>query len=443
MNINTAFKLFDIRGEYHDVVDERLAFIVGKALTQFKRPIRVVVASDTRESSSPLKNFLIDGLSTGCKEIYDLFEVPTPEFYQVLATKDFDLGIMVTASHVSDSENGFKIANKGGIPFDQGEMESLKNIVQGMSKEGIVVPKLEAIRINHTDDYLNDIFSRLPKKEFHSKVVLDISKSSMVTPVMVSFTRLGINFSLVSSSHTGNPMYAENRVDLVKKVVETNADLGIMWDSDGDRVVFVDSKGKLIPMPFIMGILAAEEVKNHPGGKVAVDVRTGLVVRDLVEEAGGTIEVFPAWSQFLKFAMRDDPEIIFGGEISGHFIYSDFYTIDDGLLSAFKFLALWESGYAKEKIAQLSNKYFELPEKNFPVDPVEAPFILERLAEYYRKKDVQVFVVDGLTVYGTNYRFNLRTSLTEPLLRLNLETTGENKANEIISELEKNISQNI
>lgn len=232
---------------------------------------------------------------------------------------------------------------------------------------------------------------------------------------------------------------AENRTELVKAVVEEKADMGIMWDSDGDRVVFIDSNGGFIPVCFVLGILAAAEVKKNKGGKVAVDVRTGLVVRDLVEQAGGEIQIFPAWSQFLKFGMKEDQKIVFGGEMSGHFVHKDFYNIDDGILSALKFLALWEDTDAKEQIAQLTKKYFELPEKNFPIDLSVAPAVLEKLSEYYRKKDVLVSVVDGLTVYSKDYRFNLRSSLTEPFLRLNLETTGENLAKEVISEIEDHI----
>lgn len=439
MNIDAAFKLFDIRGLYPSIVDERLAFIVGKALTLFKRPKKVLVASDTRETSIPLKNFLIDGLSTGCQEICDLFEVPTPEFYYTLATGDFDLGVMITASHISDDENGFKMANKGGLPFDQGEMQSLKNLVSRMSNDAVVVPKLEATRINKTDDYLADIFSHLSTKEFRSKLVLDVTKSSMVTPVLVAFSRLRANFTLSKSVHTGNPLLAENRIDLAKTISETKADLGIIWDSDGDRVVFLDENGKLIPMGFVLGLLAVEEVKKHHGGKVAVDVRTGLVVRDLVEEAGGTVEVYPAWSQFLKYAIKTDPEIVFGGETSGHFVHPDFYGIDDGLLSAFKFLALWENGEIKEKITQLSKKYFELPEKNFEINFDRSAVILENLTEHFRNQGLRVSVIDGLTVFGSDFKVNIRASLTEPFLRLNLETTGENRAKAVISEIESQL----
>lgn len=419
------------------MVDEKLAFIVGKALTKFQKPKSIVIASDTRESSGPIKDFLINGLSQDCKKISDLFEVPTPEFYFALATGEFDLGVMVTASHISTDENGLKMVKKGGLPFDESEVAALKDVVKQIPSAQIIVPDFEPVRVNLTDVYLNDLVSKLTIKKFKSRVVLDVTESSVVTPVMVLFSRLGVNFALAKSSHGGNPMLAENRVELVNTVKNLNADLGIMWDSDGDRVVFVEANGKLIPMSFVLGILAADEVQRHPGGKIAVDVRTGLVARDLVEEAGGTIEVFPAWAQYLKFGMKADPKIIFGGETSGHFVHGDFYNIDDGILSALKFLGLWEDADVKQKLDQLSKKYFELPEKNFPVDLNKAPVILEKLSEYYRTKEVMVSVVDGLTVFGKDYKFNLRASLTEPFLRLNLETTGENRFREVISELEK------
>lgn len=439
MNIDAAFKLFDIRGLYPQVVDEKLAFILGKALTGFLHPKSIVIASDTRESSGPLKNFLINGLSQECKKISDLFEVPTPEFYYAMATGNFDLGVMVTASHISSEENGMKLVKKGGMPFDMSEVAALKDFVKSIPEQPIVVPSFEPVRVNLTDVYLNDMVSKVKTTKFISKVVLEVTESSVVTPVMVLFSRLRINFALSKSSHGGNPLLPENRVELVNTVKNLKADLGIMWDSDGDRVIFVQPDGKMIPMSFVLGILAADEVRKHDGGKIGVDVRTGLVVRDLVEQAGGTIEVFPAWSQFIKFGMKEDPEIIFGGETSGHFVHKDFYTIDDGILTSLKFLAIWENTDVKAQITELSKKYFELPEKNFPVNLDQAPTILEKLAEFYRTQNVMVSVVDGLTVYGQDYRFNIRASLTEPFLRLNLETTGENRSQEIISEIEKHL----
>lgn len=440
MNIENSFKLFDVRGHYPSEVDERLAFILGKSLALYRRPGRVLVASDTRESSPSLKNFLIDGLSFCTAAVFDLFEVPVSEFYYTMATQRFDLGIIITASHVSDSDNGLKFVNSDSLPFDQAEIQNLKHLAMRMANDPIIVPKFGATRINNTDAYVNDVLRHISKNRFHSKFALDVTKSSVVTPVLVAFSRLGANFTLSKSDNPGNPLLPEHREALSREVVRSCADLGIMWDSDGDRVIFLDPQGKLVPVPFVLGVLAADEIKNHHGGKVAVDVRAGLVVRDLVAQAGGSIVIQPAWSQFIKFAMKTDPEIVFGGETSGHFVFKDFYGIDDGILGALKFICLWEDSSLGEKLLELGRKYFELPETNFFCPTEKAPDILEKISNYYREKELDVSVVDGLTVFGPDYKFNLRASLTEPYLRLNLEARNQKRATEITATIERHLS---
>jgi phosphomannomutase len=440
VDINAAFKLFDVRGHYPSEADERLAFVIGKSLALYRRPERVLVASDTRESSPSLKNFVIDGLSICNAAVFDLFEVPISEFYYTMATQKFDLGIVVTASHVSEADNGFKFVNGNGLPFDEAEIENLKHLALRLANDPILVPKAGPTRINNTDAYVNDVLRHIPKNRFYAKFVLDVTKSSVVTPVLVAFSRLGANFALAKADNAGNPLLAEHREALVKEVLRTKADLGVMWDSDGDRVIFIDSQGKLVPVPFVLGVLAANEVRRCRGGKVSIDVRAGLVVRDLVAEAGGTVMVQPAWSQFIKFAMQTDPEIVFGGETSGHFVFKDFYGIDDGILGALKFICLWEDTPLKAKLAELDRKYFELPETNFPCPAERAPDILEKISNFYRAQDLDVSVVDGLTVFGPDYKFNLRASLTEPFLRLNLEARSQKQATEIANEIEKHLN---
>lgn len=413
--------------------------MVGKALTLLRRPQKVLVASDTRESSPLLKNFLKDGLAEGEAQVFDLFEAPVPQFYFTVAAGDYDLGVMVTASHIDESENGFKVVGPDGLPFDQGEILTLKNLVTQIKNDPIVVPAVESTRINSTDEYINAIEKLLGKQKFVSRVCLDVTRSAVITPVMVLFSRLGVNFSLAKSNHSGNPLLAQNQADLGKAIIENRADLGILWDSDGDRVVFLSRQGEMIPMAFVLACLARDAIIQNPGAEIAVDVRAGLVVRDLVEQAGGKLKILPAWSQYIKFAMRETPAIVFGGETSGHFMFKDFHCFDDGVLASLKFLKLWEEEKIEDLLAQLKKKYFELPETNFPCDQAFAPEVLEKLSEFYRQKDLTISVEDGLTVFGPDFKFNLRSSLTEPLLRLNLEAKSESQAQLIAADLEKHL----
>ncbi len=431
MNVEAAFKWFDVRGDYPEVVNERLAFIIGKSLSFLKSPKKVLMASDLRESSPSLKNYLADGLS-GEVKIYDLGNAPVPEFYYTVATGGFDLGIMVTASHIGNRENGFKFSNQDGLPFDQGEILQLKDFVSKNIYLPIVVLKTETISLDNSANYIEEIISLLPKTDYKLNVLLDVSYSVVVNIVKTLFSRLKINYKLFEKSPMGSPLFLENSREFSKEIIAQKADLGIKWDSDGDRVVFLNNEGQMISLSFVLGILGA----NEKGG-VVVDVRAGLVTRDLITEVGGSINILPAWGQYIKFAMQKDPKIIFGGETSGHFIYKNFHLIDDGIFAALKFLNLYEKPEIREKLKLLTKKYFEIPEKNFPVDLNKAAEILEKLTESYRKLGYDVSIKDGLTVFGKNFKFNLRPSLTEPFLRLNLEAQSEKQSQEIIHELEK------
>lgn len=439
MDIEAAFKPFDIRGQTGTVVDNRFAFVLGKTLSLDKHPKKVLVACDSRPTSTALKAFLADGFSTEKTKIFDLGLAPVPMFYWVMCQCWFDLGVMVTASHVSDKESGFKLVNADGLPFNQSEIEDLKKSMSRHSGSGIVVPKKEIFPCERMDDYVQAVIDSAPKIFSSLKVVLDVTNSSAAEAVKKVFSGIEINYRIAETKNTGNPLLEENRRGLATRVRRENADIGIIWDSDGDRVAFVGSDGELIPMTFVLGLLATEEVKARAGSKVAVDVRAGLVVRDLVTQAGGKLEVTPAWSQNFKFAMREDPQIVFGGETSGHFVFKCFFGIDDGIFAALKFLHLWGKKETREKLKALEKKYFELPEKNFPCPEGKSSEVLEKLSEYYRKKSYDISIVDGLSVFGQDFKFNLRSSLTEPYLRLNLEARSEKRAGEIISDIEYHI----
>lgn len=435
MDITSAFKLYDVRGKYPEVVDERLAYALAKALTKYKKPKKVLVCCDTRESSPNLKEFLADGFANAGVSVFDLGEAPLPVFNFALTLADYDLGLMVTASHVAQEENGFKIIGPGPLPLDQKEIADLKTTIAEFQNEPIVVPRIRPTKVTAIDTYLTEIIRRVGETKPKLKLALDASKSVVLTTVMVLFQKLQADVHFVSSKHTGSPLLEINRQALSADVVASGSDLGIIWDSDGDRVVFVNRHGKLIPLSFVLGILGAGAIANNPHKKVAVDVRAGLVARDLITAAGGELIVLPAWSPNFKFAMHDDPSIAFGGETSAHFMFADFFAIDDGILAALRFIRQFETGYIEEKLNELEKKYFELPEKNIPCSPENAPMLLSKLTDHYRRQNFLVSVADGLSVFGSDWKFNLRQSVTEPYLRLNLEARSQTQAEKVYTEI--------
>lgn len=430
MDIAKAFKLFDIRGNYPSIVDEQLAFALGRVLSSWKIPKNVAIAGDIRNSTPSLKKYLIDGFNQQV-EIFDLGEVPIPEFYYTVKVRHFDLGVMITASHMHKDDNGFKIVGPQALPLDESEILKLKKIITKQPVPQIVIPPHKVTKLDATSDYVNALLEASNIKSININLVLDTIKSSTSTVVPLLFK----NSILVKGNHEGNPLIAENRRELSLVVRAKKADLGIIWDTDGDRVAFVDNKGQFIPMSIVLAILGAAEVRKNAGGKVAIDVRTGLVVRDEVEKAGGTVEIFPAWHTTLKFAMQEDPSIVFAGENSGHIIYRDFYSIDDGIFAALKFIDFAQNNDLEETLKHLNNRYFELPEMNFKVSPEKTVALLATLANNYRARGNQVSLIDGLTVFGPDWKFNLRASLTEPLLRLNMETRNELQSKKIMDTL--------
>jgi phosphomannomutase len=249
-----------------------------------------------------------------------------------------------------------------------------------------------------------------------------------------------VKVSEVKNENNGNPLEERTQEALKKAIKETGADVGIIYDSDGDRAVFVDENGGLIPLSFVLGMLGVQALEFSPAKKVAIDVRAGLVAKELVETGGGEIVVVPAWHQFIQYEMQSDRNICFGGETSGHFMYADFDFIDDGLLASLRFLKLVSKPEFKFQLASLKRKYFELPETNFKLigNPT---LVLDEIANYYRSRDFSVHVVDGVTVYNFDWKLNIRASATEPLLRLNIEAKSSNDARKIKEEIESLIEK--
>lgn len=440
MNLNSAFKLFDIRGHYPEVVDERLAFLVGKSLGLWKKPRKVILAIDARISSPKLKEFLIDGFTSCSIPTEDLGLCSVPRFYFSVATTNADLGIMITASHSSLEENGFKIVGTNGLPFSEQEIEELHTLIAKNQADQVVVEKGTTTKIDTLENYVKAICRLTAGLSFPNKICIDYNDSSAKEAIKRVFLAKNLAPIEVDNPTPGNPLEHSVRTALSSAVQKNNAACGVIWDSDGDRVVFVDSRGEIISLSFVLGMLARETVATSRAKKIAVDVRAGLIVRDLVASVGGSLEILPAWHQFIQFAMVDDKNIGFGGETSGHFMYADFDMIDDGLLAGLRFLDLIARPGFEAELNRLKKKYFELPEMNFPCSKEKAALVLNRLADYYRSKNYSVSIKDGVTVFGFDWKINLRQSATEPLLRLNLEAKDASRAQQILGELDDHLA---
>lgn len=440
MNLAAAFKLFDIRGLYPSVVDERLAFLVAKNLSLWKKPRQVIIASDTRVTSPRLKEFIVDGFASSNVSVKDLGLCSVPRFYYSVATTNADLGVMITASHSSADENGFKIVGENGLPLNEAEVKTLFELVSKSQGDPIVVEKGTATKIDTTDDYVKSLLRLTSGLSFPKKICVDFNDTAAKDVIQKTFAAKNIPAIEINNPLPGNPLEEKTRAALSTAVRAHQADCGLIWDSDGDRVILLDRRGELVSLSFVLGLLARQALTGSRARKVVADVRAGLIVRDFVEQVGGSLEIIPAWSQFIKFAMSEDRNIVFGGETSGHFVFSDFDLIDDGLLAAIRLLDIISHPSFDTELLRLKKKYFELPEMNFPCEKGKAALVLNQISNYYRSKDYSVSVKDGVTVFGFDWKINLRASATEPVLRLNLEARSAADAQKILDELDDRLT---
>jgi phosphomannomutase len=242
-------------------------------------------------------------------------------------------------------------------------------------------------------------------------------------------------------NHEANPLIEENRADIVARVIEERADIGIAWDGDADRCFFIDGSGEFISGDFITALLAEAALAKSPGGKVIYDLRASDAVRDIVSAHGGTALMNRVGHAFIKRRMREE-DAIFGGEVTGHYYFRDFYYADNGFIPALLILELMSRRdmTLRDLLAPLRAKYFISGEINTRVSGVDVvPAKLRELAARY--KDGRTYEIDGFSVEFPDWHFNVRGSNTEPLVRLNLEATSqalmEAKRDEVLAVIRK------
>ena len=451
----TIFKAYDIRGEYPEQLNKETAFRIGQVFADYVRknnpsgePKKVIVGRDIRLSSESISKALIDGITSTGMNVIDIGLASSPHFNYSAAHLNFP-AMVVTASHMKKQFNGFKLVFSGNITITKEQLAEIKEIV--LSDEEIKISETEGTveKINILDDYIAEVkqFIKFPFKKL--KVVMDAGNcmaglsiekvfANTELEVVPLYTDLDGNFP----NHETNPKIEENQQDLKNKITEEEADLGFMFDGDADRFYAFDRDGKVISPSFISALVGRYLIRNYPGDKVIIEVRTSDVVKDLVEGAGGKILVVKPWYVMIKIALGENPDAVFGSETSGHYLFQDFYKIDDGILTALIFL---QALSVEEKdvdaiLSELRGKYFIIEEINFEfADKEKQQNKLKELEEYYKSNGGKILKIDGLSVIFDDWHFNLRASESEPLLRLNLEANSE----ELMEEKTKEVSEMI
>jgi phosphomannomutase len=430
------FKAYDIRGIAGQDIDGDVAELIGRAFAHVLagmsgKPIgelRVGVGRDMRLTAPELAGRYRDGLVREGVHVLDAGMVGTEMLYWLVGERALDGGLMCTASHNPKAYTGAKLVREGALALsgDEGIQDIRQLIEDGIpassAAEGGSSEQVDLYAPFH-DAALKLVDTSAVKP---LKVVVDGGNGMAGPMVGPLLERLGLD--LVTAywtpdgnfpDHEPNPLLPENRAFIMRTVVEQGADLGIAWDGDADRCFFIDDTGAFVDGDFLTALLAESLLQKDHGATVLYDVRASRAVRDRVEAAGGTALVNRVGHAFFKTRMRATGAA-FGGEVSGHYYFREFYNADSGTLPALLILELLSQRGAKlsELVADLRSRYFISGEINSEVADQQAKLA----ALEARYGDGEIDHLDGVSVDYPDWHFNVRPSNTEPLLRLCLES---------------------
>jgi len=418
------FKAYDVRGTYPDQVNEDLFAKIGLAAVKVLKAGTVVVGRDMRESGVSLGEALIKGLTQAGANVIDIGMASTPMLNFATAFYKAGAGIQITASHNPAEYNGCKFCREDAIPvaYSTGMSEMEKLIESGSLTPAAKTGKVE------TRDISSDYRAHLLKFASQIKpqtVVVDAGNGVMGAFLPQLFSKLPceliqLYFEPDGSfpNHEANPLKEENMIDLQEQVKETGADLGIAYDGDGDRAMFVDETGLTVPADVVTAMLASEMLEREPGATIVYDLRSSWAVKEEIERLGGKPLMSRVGHSFIKATMRET-NAIFAGELSGHFYFRDIHYTDNAEMAMLSVLTLIsKTGKKLSELAAPFRTYFPTGEINFEVEDKDAK--IKAIAETFGEGG-EVLELDGLSVIHKDWWCNVRPSNTEPVLRLNLE----------------------
>ena len=428
------FKAYDIRGLYGEDLDADAAVLIGRAFArviseQEQKPtgeLKLGLGRDMRVEAPELAAAYRHGMWAEGATVIDGGELATEMLYYLVGSRGLDGGLMCTASHNPKAYTGAKLVRRGAIALsgDAGidRVRALIDAGLGDPPGGGGVEEVELY------DEFHDAALRFidPDAIRPLQVVVDGGNGMAGPMVGPLLERLGINAEENYwtpdgnfPDHEPNPMLAQNREFIMDEVLRLEADLGIAWDGDADRCFFIDDGGAFVDGDFLTALFAESMLEKHPGATILYDVRASRAVADSVERLGGRALINRVGHAFFKTRMREE-DAVFGGEVSGHYYFHDFYCADSGTIPALLMLELLSGRESRlsELLEPYRSRYFISGEINSEVRDQQAK--LQELAERYA--DGRQSWLDGLSVDYEQWHFNVRPSNTEPLLRLCLES---------------------
>jgi phosphomannomutase len=428
------FKAYDVRGLYGSEIDAGTAELIGRAFVRViaqlegkqASDLRLGLGRDMRLTAPELSSSYRDGMCSEGATVLDAGEIPTEMLYYLVGSQDLDGGLMCTASHNPRSYTGAKLVRRGALALSgEAGIEDVRAKIDAGLGPAPGGGRVEEVSLY--EDFHESVMRFIdPEVVKPLRVVVDGGNGMAGPMVGPLLDRLGLD--LIKAywkpdgnfpDHEPNPMLPENREFIMREVVDRGADLGIAWDGDADRCFFIDDGGAFVDGDFLTALLADSILRKRPGATILYDVRASWAVPDTVERAGGRALMNRVGHAFFKTRMREEHGM-FGGEVSGHYYFHDFYCADSGTIPALLILELLSLREARmsELLEPYRTRYFISGEINSEVADQEAK--LEEIAARY--SDAHQYRLDGLSVEYDDWHFNVRPSNTEPLVRLCLES---------------------
>ena len=437
MQTLSCFKAYDIRGKLGEELNEDIAYRIGRAFAQYLKPRQVVLGADVRASSESLKKALAEGLlDAGC-DVIDIGMTGTEEVYFATFHLQVDGGIEVTASHNPIDYNGMKLVQKDARPIsgDTG-LFTIRQLAE-LDEFDAVSQRGRYVKLSVLEAYIEHLLSYITLSNIKPlRIVANAGNGAaghVIDALEQAFSRHQVPISFIKLHHQPdasfpngipNPLLVENRADTRAAVLAHQADFGIAWDGDFDRCFLFDERGDFIEGYYIVGLLAEAFLQKHPGAGIIHDPRLTWNTIDLVVHAGGTPIQSKTGHAFIKERMRLE-DAVYGGEMSAHHYFRDFAYCDSGMIP---WLLVAELMCVKaQPLSELVNaRITAFPssgEINFTLARPAAA--IERVLQHYLPQALVVDRTDGISLEFANWRFNLRSSNTEPVVRLNVESRGD------------------
>lgn len=437
----SIFKAYDIRGLVDKELTADFAFATGVAVARFleqeREPGTVVIGEDMRPSSPILASAFSAGVTSQGLDVVRIGLASTDMLY--FASGKLNLpGAMFTASHNPAAYNGIKLCLSGARPIGkESGLLTIENFVKEgtpMAMRNVGVEKSQ----NMLEEYVDHLLTLVDVSHIRPlTVVIDAGNGMGGYTAPAVFKRLNAKviemyFELDGTfpNHEANPIEPSNLIDLQKAVKKHKADIGLAFDGDADRCFLVDEKGDLVNPSALTALIATRELKKYPGSNIIYNLISSRAVKEVVEENGGSAVRSCVGHSYIKKLMAET-NAVFGGEHSGHFYFRDFWKADSGMLAALHAIAaLGETQSSLSQLLKTFNRYYSSGEINSTV--ADVPAAMDAIEKIYGgKAGVEVDHLDGLTINGDSWWFNLRASNTEPLLRLNVEASTEARMSKV------------